>query len=152
MEEGHHHAIAKLWQHLRDHGLQEMAVPLLRNDVRSLEDITRLSTQISHDGISDTEMSRLLASLTQRKSEHSRGRPDLPVTQNFARRASFTMALAAAQPNNRKRALDDLDRDILARSTQPSQESRVRTYRALCAAWQVEPFPISIAFAAPGLR
>lgn len=66
-----------------------------------------------------------------------------PLYQN-GQRASFTLALVAAQPNNRKRALDDLDGDILARSTEPAQLSRVRTYRAICAAWGVAPFPLSV--------
>ena len=135
---------AQLWQHLRDHGLQDLAVPLTRHGVRSTDDISRMSAELSTHGISDSEIARLLASLQQEKTPFESRRSDLPVVQEFGKRASFTLALVAAQPNNRKRALDELDRDILARSSQPSQESRVRTYRALCAAWQVEPFPISI--------
>ena len=136
--------LAQLWQHLRDHGLQDLAVPLIRHGVRSIDDISRMSAELGTYGISDSEIARLLASLQQERTPLETRRGDLPVVQEFGRRASFTLALVAAQPNNRKRALDELDRDILARSTQPSQESRVRTYRALCAAWQVEPFPISI--------
>lgn len=137
-------SLAALWQHLRDHGLQRLAVVLVQHGVRSVDDIHRMSTQLLSQGISDSEMAQLLASTRMERETVERGRGDLPTLQPFGRRASFTLALQAAQPNNRKRALDDLDRDILARSSQPAQESRVRTYRALCAAWQIDPFPISI--------
>ena len=57
-------------------------------------------------------------------------------------RASFTLALQAAEPNQRKRSLEDLEKDVLAHSTRPSQESRVRTFLALCTAWEVAAFPL----------
>lgn len=144
MKETSSNSLASLWQHLRDHGLQRLAVVLIQHEVRSVDDIHRLSTHLLSNGISDSEMAQLLASTRQERDTAIRERADLPMIQPFGRRASFTLALNAAQPNNRKRALDELDRDILARSSQPSQESRVRTYRALCAAWQVDPFPMTI--------
>ena len=78
------------------------------------------------------------------RQKEDRGRSDLPPIYQNGQRASFTLALVAAEPNNRKRALDELDRDVLARSTEPAQQSRVRTYRAICAAWGVAPFPLSV--------
>ena len=53
------------------------------------------------------------------------------------------MAVAAGQPNNRKRSLELLDADILARTTNPSHEARLRTYLALCSVWSVTPWPLS---------
>lgn len=35
--------LAQLWQHLRDHGLQDLAVPLIRHGVRSIDDISRMN-------------------------------------------------------------------------------------------------------------
>ena len=51
-------------------------------------------------------------------------------------------ALEAAQPNQRQKALASLDQDILAKSTNPAAEARVRTYLALCRAWEVPGFPL----------
>lgn len=54
-------------------------------------------------------------------------------------RASIQLALNAALPNQRKRSLELLDRDILSRS----QESRLKTFLCLCTAWEVPAYPLS---------
>lgn len=53
------------------------------------------------------------------------------------------MAMQAGYPNNRKRSLENLDEDILARSTQPGVLSRLRTWRALAAVWELPAFPMT---------
>lgn len=58
-------------------------------------------------------------------------------------RASFTLALQAAAPNQRKRSLEELERDVIAHSTKPAQDSRLRTFLALCTAWEVTAFPLT---------
>ena len=45
-------------------------------------------------------------------------------------------------PNQRQRSLALLDRDVLARSTAPAR-ARIRTYLAICHAWDLEPWPLS---------
>ena len=60
------------------------------------------------------------------------------------KRASLSLALTAAAPNNRVASMTAFEQDILARSTNPSQESRVRTYRAICRAWGVQAFPMTL--------
>ena len=70
-------------------------------------------------------------------------RSDLPVAYS-GRRANFSLAVAAGQPNNRKRSLEQLDADVLARSTNPANEARLRTYLAICAVWEVSPWPLTI--------
>ena len=58
-------------------------------------------------------------------------------------RASFAAAAQAGHPNNRKRSLELLDEDVLAKTTHPAVQSRLRTYRALCAVWEIPAFPLS---------
>ena len=137
--------IAELWQALRASGLECLAPTLVQLRVRSLDDVTCRVTDLSDAGVLQWQIEAIIAA--RGKEEHpqvetSAGRSDHP-TPFAGRRASLAAALEAAQPNNRKRSLATLDADILAKSTTPSQESKVRTYRALCAAWDVDPWPIS---------
>ena len=137
--------IAELWQALRASGLECLAPTLVQLRVRSLDDVTCRVTELSDAGVLQWQIEAIIAARGKeepQRLETSAGRSDHPVP--FAgRRASLAAALEAAQPNNRKRSLATLDADILAKSTTPSQESKVRTYRALCAAWDVDPWPIS---------
>ena len=71
-------------------------------------------------------------------------RKDLPVQRPVNTRASLTAALVAAHPNNRRESLRLFEQDILANSTNPSQDSRVRTYKSICRAWQIEAFPLTL--------
>lgn len=68
-------------------------------------------------------------------------RPDLAQPPCRVQRASLPAALAAAQPNERQKSLDALDADVLARSTNPMQ---IRTFLAICRAWEVEPCPLTV--------
>ena len=97
-------------------------------------------------GIHQWQLERVLAQmdpLPQAKPKPTQ-RGDLPVMRPHLKRASLTLALAAAAPNNRLEAMRQFEQDILARSTNPSQESRVRTYRAICKAWGIPAFPMSL--------
>ena len=136
--------LSSLWDFLRQRNLQEFAVDLVRHGVRSRQDILVMAPALVQHGMAESDVSRLLAGLQGDRPPMARGRADLPVQHPSGQRASLTLALVAAQPNNRKRSLDALDRDILARTSQPAQESRLRTFRAICAAWEVAPFPLSI--------
>ena len=60
-------------------------------------------------------------------------RADLPVRRHYSS-ASFDAALQAALPANRKRTLDDLDANLLARSSTRPMETRVKAWQRLCEA------------------
>eukprot|EP00438_Fugacium_kawagutii_P022610 Skav212148 [mRNA] locus=scaffold1323:331971:333758:- [translate_table: standard] len=137
--------LSGLWTLLRNAGLEILAPQLVGLQIFGVDDVVRQPDAILAAGVSQAQLEQLLAT----------NAPTPPVAQEGGRwdhaplapssaRASLTLALAAAQPNNRKRSLEMLDSDILARSTQPAQASRVRTYRSLCAAWQVQAFPMTI--------
>ena len=97
----------------------------------------------AHDlGIAKWQVEAILSASQDEVKEPNYGRQDLPVAYS-GRRANFGMAVAAGQPNNRKRSLELLDADILARTTNPSHEARLRTYLALCSVWSVTPWPLS---------
>lgn len=136
--------IAPLWDLLRSARVQHLAVPFVRLGIRSIDDVTRESDRILESGVSERDLQFLLQSRFPDPPAQEAARGDLPVLGDMSRRASFTLALKAAQPNNRKRSLAELDRDVTARSSAPSQESRLRTFRSLAAAWEVSPFPLSV--------
>ena len=136
--------LSSLWDFLRTQNLQEFAVDLIRHGIRSRHDIVLQANTLVENGMSEGDISKILSCLQPVDNRPVAGRKDLPVQHPSGQRASLTLALLAAQPNNRKRSLDALDRDILARTSQPAQESRLRTFRAICGAWEVAPFPLSI--------
>eukprot|EP00435_Cladocopium_sp_Y103_P059781 s2532_g21.t1 len=68
-------------------------------------------------------------------------RSDLP-SRVPGKRANLQAALEAAKPNQRQRALQSLEQDILARSTSPAYQARLRTYLAICRAWEAPAFPL----------
>ena len=141
---GSHHGLSDLWELLRTARVQHLAVPLVKLGIRNVDDLTRESDRILASGVSESDMQMLLQARAPVIPAQLAARGDLPPVGNMSRRASFTLALKAAQPNNRKRALADLDQDVVARSSAPSQESRLRTFRSLAAAWEVAPFPLSV--------
>ena len=107
------------------------------NGIRSRHDVVVHAASLIGNGMSESDISRLLEGTATTRDPTPSGRRDLPVQYPSGQRASLTMALLAAQPNNRKRSLDALDRDILSRTSQPAQASRR-------AAWNVAPFPLTI--------
>ena len=141
---GHQHGLSNLWDLLRAAHVQHLAVPLIRLGIRNIDDLTRESDKILASGISESDFQSLLQARAPALPAQMAARGDLPPVGSMARRASFTLALKAAQPNNRKRSLAELDQDVVARSSAPSQESRLRTFRSLAAAWEVAPFPLSV--------
>ena len=141
---GSPHGLSSLWDLLRTARVQHLAVPLVKLGIRNVDDLTRESERIIASGVSESDFQLLLQARAPLPPAQVAARGDLPPVGNMSRRASFTLALKAAQPNNRKRALAELDHDVVARSSAPSQESRLRTFRSLAAAWEVAPFPLSV--------
>eukprot|EP00435_Cladocopium_sp_Y103_P058647 s456_g20.t1 len=118
-----------------------LAPVLLRNGVRSVDDVTRLSCQLL-EGIAPWQVELLAAAKCQDDPTPPQ-RWDLPVVRNV-KRASLQAAIDAALPNNRRRCLEALERDVLAHTTKPSMDSKVKTYQTICLAWQVEPWPVTL--------
>ena len=52
-------APSSLWNFLRQKGLQDLAVDLSRNGVRSRDDIVGQATSLVQNGMSETNVSRL---------------------------------------------------------------------------------------------
>eukprot|EP00435_Cladocopium_sp_Y103_P049910 s2136_g15.t1 len=133
--------LADVWDLLRATKQQDLAPVLISHGVRSVEDIESLSETIVASGVAQWKM-ELLTVAKHRKEPSSRGRWDLPVVRQ-TKRASFQAALDAALPNNRRRCVEALERDVLANTTKPSMDSKVKTYQAICVAWRVA-WPISL--------
>ncbi len=136
--------LGRLWDFLRQAGTQHLAVVLVKHGIHDPDDIVREASMLTQNGVSESEMERLLSSFSQLKEPTPSGRSDLPVVVSGPTRASFSLALQAAHVNNRKRSLELLEADINARSTKPAADSCLKTYRSLAAAWQIDPFPLTI--------
>ena len=95
-------------------------------------------------GVDAEDIAKVLtaARLTSPRAAAEPGRADLPVRRSYTS-ASFDAALSAARPENRKRSLDDLDANLLARSSTRPMETRVKAWQRLCEAWDVKPWPIT---------
>ena len=57
-------------------------------------------------------------------------------------RASLQEALLAGEPSNRAQALEELDKEVLAKTTTGPYESRILVWRRLCAKWELPAFPL----------
>lgn len=135
-----------LYNTLRLSGMAHMATVLVRLQIASLDDLILQQEKVLAAGVHQWQLERVLAQsdpLPKARPRPSQ-RDDLPVMQPHLKRASLCLALTAAAPNNRAEAMARFEQDILARSTNPSQESRVRTYRAICKAWGIPAFPMTL--------
>ena len=125
-------AIAELWDTLRSCQQGDLAPVLISHGVTTISALRRRVEDLQAAGIPQWKLECILAA-----------KADLPRVWQ-GKRASLQAALDAAQPNQRQRALQELEDDMMARSTNPAMESRLRTYRIICDAWEVEPFPLSM--------
>ena len=137
--------IAELWDALRSAGLEAIAPTLVRHGVTSIGDLILRFEELHTAGLLRWQMEAVLAASSQTAGsgtgEEQPKRRDLP-QRIGGKRANLQAALEAALPNQRQRALQLLDQDILAKSTNPAVEARIRTYQAVCRAWQVTAFPL----------
>ena len=69
-------------------------------------------------------------------------RCDIPVMKP-SRGGSLRAALASAAPVARQQTLEVFRRDIWARSNAGSSDARLRTWVAICRAWDMQPFPLT---------
>lgn len=137
--------LARLWQLLRETDSEHLAPVLLSHGVRSPETVALEAESLLADGVAKSDLETVIAGCSRPDPAFERGRVDHPTWIPHSSRASLVLALAAAQPNNRSRALEFLEQDIIARSSQPALQSRLRTWRALCSAWELAPFPLTFA-------
>lgn len=133
----------ELWNAIRRSHQEPLAPLILSHGIRSLSDFAVRAEELLQSGVAQWNIEAVLAAgAVSQPTIPAPARADLPAPFH-GKRASLVSALEAAKPNQRQRSMASLDRDILARSTNPSQEARVRTYMAICAAWEIPPFPIS---------
>ena len=116
--------------------------PFVAHGVTSVAQLVAATSTSQDLGVAKWQVEAILASTVKDETAPEPGRTDLPVAYS-GRRANFGLAVAAGQPNSRKRSLDALDDDILARSTNPAHEARLRTYISLCVVWEVPPWPLT---------
>ena len=136
-----------VWEALRQTGTTRHAPLLLKHGVCNPQSIAIMGRTLCAEGLPKCDLEKILAWLSPKPGVAVAKRADHPVLWQpdsvAGTRASFTLALQAAAPNQRKRSLEELEKDVLANSTKPSQDSRIRTYLALCTAWEVSAFPLS---------
>jgi len=138
--------IGELWDALRRASLERLAPDLIRHGVVSINQLVLQYDTLHGAGVPHWQLEAILAAsespaagpVTSPGQAH---RDDLPV-RNMGKRACLQAALEAALPNQRQKSLQMLDQDVLARSTNPAVEARVRTYMAICRAWEVAAFPL----------
>ena len=136
-----------VWEALRQTGTTRHAPLLLKHGVCNPQSVAIMGKDLCDDGMPKVDLEKILAWLTPKPGVVKVGRTDHPVlwqpSSEAGARASFTLALQAAAPNQRKRSLEELERDVVANSTKPSQDSRVRSFLALCTAWEIPAFPLT---------
>ena len=139
-------SLEHLYQTLRDAGLEALAPALLTHGVRSVNHIALRFPELIDAGLASWQLESILAQASQRAEapldgDPKPGRADLPAVAP-QRRANLMAALEAASPNNRALTLKRLEDDILAKSSCPANDARLRTYLAICRAWEVAAFPL----------
>ena len=137
-------SLEELWKALRSSGLESLAPTLVQKGVLSVNQLAQRAAELVDAGLKQWQLEAVLASASQREGASeapTERRRDLPVHAH-GRRASFLQAMQAAEPNSRQQSLQLLDNDMLARSTNPANDARVKTYLALCRAWEVPAFPL----------
>lgn len=132
-----------LWAALARTGTSQHAPLLLSLDVRGPNDLAAKAALAMEQGMQQSEVEAILAFTAPQQPEVVETRRDHPTWLPSSGRASLTLALAAAQPNQRRQSLEALDNDMLAKSTKPAFDSRLRTFMAICSAWEVQAFPLT---------
>ncbi len=132
----------QLWEALRIADLGHLAPSLVAHGIVTLPQLVVAASNSQDIGVEQWQVEAILSANHTQEQTPPLGRADLPVAYS-GRRANFSLAVAAGQPNSRKRSLDALDADVLARSTNPAHEARLRTYLAICTVWEIPPWPLT---------
>ena len=141
---------AELVQRATRHGYHEELPTLAAIHVRSVADLKNRAAEALRRGVSQAAIEALCSGSQSPKHTTASAyevpeplRPDLPA-RRYTPRASMQVAMDAGAPNNRKRALAQLDDAVLASSTRDPMQSRLRTWTTLCRQWNVEPWPLDL--------
>ena len=132
-----------LWEVLRQTGLTSLAPVLVKHGALTIPQIKTEASNLLAHGLQQWQLESIITFRTEETqvTQDIPGRPDFPVRYS-GKRANIAQAMEAGHPNNRKRSLAQLDADVLARSSNPSQDARLRTYMCLCNIWEVRAFPL----------
>ena len=141
-------SFAELVKVVTNAGLQRCLPALAECGARSLADVASCADALIAAGVPPSDVVTLVglrasAAETAQPLVVAPVRSDVPVRRREAS-ASLQAALAAAEPQNRKRSLELVDQGLLAASSRGPVESRLRTWRRLAEAWGMEPFPITV--------
>lgn len=139
-------SLGELWDSLRRAGLESLAPSLVRHGVTSVNQLVLRFDELHEAGLLRWQLEAVMASSKSTAAGlvdegAACDRADLPV-RAMGKRANLQAALEAALPNQRQKSLQALDGDILAKSTNPATEARIRTYMAICRAWEIQAFPL----------
>ena len=105
--------------------LDHLAPSLVAHGIVTL----RAASRSQDIGVEQWQVEAILSAAHPQEQASPLGRSDLPVAYS-GKRANFSR-------------LDALDSDILARSTNPAHEARLRTYLAICTLWELPPWPLT---------
>lgn len=120
------------WELLRKTKLQVLAPLFVRHGIRDVSEIPSKSSLLAAEGVEAWQL-ELLSPVGGKTEKPLPDRWDIPTVRS-QKRASLQAALDAALPNNRRRCLESLERDVLASTTRPSFDPKVKTYMS---AWPV---------------
>ena len=132
----------ELWDRLRATGLHDLAPVLFEHGVREVRDIMPNAGALLLSGVEAWKLEAIVRGRLETTLALPAGRQDHPVAA-VRQKASWAAALEAALPQNRQAALDDLQAAVLAATTRPAVESRLKAWRELSAAWERPPFPVN---------
>ena len=140
-------SLADLWSALRKAGVESVAPLLVRNGTVSVNQVALHSEALLLAGVRQWQIEAILAAseidqVGRAPIGEPSTRPDVPGSV-LGKRANLQAALDAAAPNQRQRSLQQLDADVLSRTTCPANEARVRTYMAICRAWDTPAWPLT---------
>ena len=124
-------------------GLQDLAPELFDQGVRCVQDILPAAPALLLRGVPSWKLEAIVRGRLEINAALPPGRADHPEV-TVRNRASWPAALEAAQPQNRAAALCELKAAILAATTRPAVDSRLKTWRELSTAWELPPWPLTV--------
>ncbi|CAE6912109.1 unnamed protein product [Symbiodinium sp. CCMP2592] len=134
------HAVATLTRILKDLG-EDRVFLSAAGYVFCLADVQSAWQRLLDVGVQRWQLELLVSGSRQGELLMPQWRADQPPVRK-RRRASLADALTAGEPSERAKALEELDREVLAKTTIGPYESRILTWRQICAKWELPAFPL----------
>ena len=132
---------ALLWEVLRDRGISDVAPLFVQAEAFSLDAVQGSWQRLIDAGVQRWQLELLVAGSSGSSLVLPQWRADQPPVRK-RQRASLQEALIAGEPSNRAQALEELDKEVLAKTTMGPYESRILVWRRLCAKWELPAFPL----------